>query len=57
MVGSDAPNSFMVKFPKSSVKEITVGSMRAYGWKAAISEIAFYKYDSHLRRPGRHLGR
>ncbi len=45
-VGTDAPNSFMVKFPKSSVKEITVGSMRAYGWKAAISEIAFYKYDS-----------
>lgn len=45
-VGSKAPNSFWVKFPKSNVKEIVVGSMRAYGWKAPISEVAFYKYDS-----------
>lgn len=45
-IGTQAPNTFKVKFPKSSVKQIVVGSMRPYGFKAPISELAFYEYNS-----------
>ena len=44
-LGSAAPGTFQVKFPRSSVKQIIFGSMRVYGFKVPVSEIAFYEYN------------
>lgn len=41
-----AENSFLVEFPKSQVKKITVQFARYYRDPVTFSELAFYAYDS-----------
>ncbi len=43
---SGAENSFIVEFPKSQVKKVTVHFSRYYRDPVTFSEVAFYAYDS-----------
>lgn len=43
--GKIVPSTFLVTFPESTVKSITVGFQRAYAAVPTISELAFYEAD------------
>lgn len=49
-LGSQAPGTFRLTFPKSHVKQLIFGTMRVYGFKVPVAEIAFYEYDDTADR-------